>query len=406
MPPRPRRAAAPKASPPTARKRANKGKPPVSSPPPAPARPPPPRTPRPTLRGPVTMPRRMTPKFRALGDVPGVPAGYMAQVQRHFRFSGDMYSGVDLHLCEPLCLIGPPNENNTAYPGLIFSSSTDGSTVADTSISTVALNPLRCLMKSFYTSSHWNNGIAFADAAFLANIVQSFTDFQVQSTLSLHYRPLVPTSDTNNFILAVSNDGAHPIVGVPQAAAPSYPTFTNLDNGITSIAFPSWEPWSCEWPVDHSMKKVYQLPVYTSDTATATYPEPDTRMCSFGSLACVSSYNTGTDAAGISGQLYWEFKLRLSGPFPISARNPVFTRLLGLAHDRILARTLTPVVRLGPKQPIEVKGGVARVSTDDDDFVVTTPSSLPPGYLPVPGIPGMFSAPLVRGPLTTSAKKT
>jgi hypothetical protein len=347
--------------------------------------------------------RRLPPRFSGLGDEPGVPAGYMSQVIRHFRFSGDMYRGVTISLCEPFCYIGVPATRPmdiTWDPGLSVLGSIDGSTVTEQTPWTMGLNPYRGPMYigSYGDSAAIQEGISFADSTFLANIAQSFTDFRVKGTLKLHYRPLVPTADTHNFILAVSNDGAHPIVGVSQFQSLPTPTFAKLDNGITSISFASWMPWSCEWPIDNSPKKMYQVPQYNMpEGAVMQYSEADTRMCNFGSIACLSSDNTGSDSATLSGQLYWEYEVEFLGPYPVS------TQVFGLSRETVRVHPGTMPIR-GLREE-KKRTAVKPTRSVDPEFVSVTepvtPSSVTSGGTPFPVAPPRHVTP-TPPPLSTA----
>jgi hypothetical protein len=346
-----------------------------------------------------------------------MPLAFTAPVQRKFEFSGSMHHGLTVHLCEPLCYIGIPS-SPTATQGSFFTvGSVDDTNIISVYPYTISLNPFRSMFYQFLSNTDWTVGIAFALAPFLSNLAVSFGKFRVKTRLKLHYKPLVNLSDPSFFALAVSSDGAHPTIGLVGTAAFNYPTFASLAAGPQSVEFAAWLPWSVEWDVDGTEKYMYQVPHASADTTSFVFDEPDTRQCSFGSVACLAGSGSTT---GIKGMLYWDFSVDLVDPYPLGTpTRPLYlSTLTGGA-----AKWLEPGSRLEEKKTPEP----VHSPPDDDDCEIVappkfhaTPSTVPggslyspaakwplgqpppAGYSEVPGTPGLAVAPLTR----TSQKKS
>jgi hypothetical protein len=294
----------------------------------------------------------------SLGDI---PAGFDMAVQRRLSFSGSMHEGLRVSLCEPFVYVYTATSLNV--PGALRgTTSYDGVTSGAQYPYALALNPYRMpTYESIGTSSSWAVGMTTAVASFLQQLLSCFGRYQVLSKLKLHYKPLVPTTDTANFVLAVTADGAHPVVGVSGNAGADFPVVSELDNGMNSVSFASWMPWSVEFPVDNTSKYTYQIPAYSTSTTSLTYPESDTRSCSFGSIACLWG-NSGA-SYGNRGLLFWEYDIDLLDPFPINAETFPLTRIL--CRERLLEAKLPAPPRLKVDEP------------DDEPDLVSVRSSVP-----------------------------
>jgi hypothetical protein len=243
--------------------------------------------------------------------------------------------------------------------------------------------------------------MSFALSFMLSNMAESFGKYRVRGgKMKLHYNPLVPTSSTQSFTLAVSADGAHPVIGVVGTTQLEYPSYISLQQGPQSISFPAWLPWSAEYDVDDSEKYTYCVPIFS--TSNVVYPEPDTRSTAFGSLACFA----GTSNVGTYGELYWEADFELWDPFPLGVPvRPYYLasmeRQLGVPIEYKSDTTPLPPTPLveskgPPPGPIKEKDGRAVVDLDDDDYLHPSP----PPFRPAP--PGSALPP----PRTPSVKKS
>jgi hypothetical protein len=289
-----------------------------------------------------------------------------------------------------------------------------------------ALSPWRLPFYQYNSTTTWSSGVAFVNATFLAAVAQSFTKYQVHGDLKLHYRPLTASIATDNYILAVTADPAHPVVGLQENPTVNFPTTATLNNGPASVQFVAWAPWSASFPVDNTPKHMYCFPQFATGTSTITYQEEDLRTTCFGSICALAAQDNSSSLITTAGELYWEYTVDFMDPFPITdtswvgadertksreievSRGPRFSlrdpyprpardpswRTVHLAPG---ARAPTVVERKDGEGKEEVKedgrafvpppvGSVLKVTTDDDGWAESSP---PPGWRPAPsGAPG------------------
>jgi len=330
----------------------------------------------------------LKPLFSALESTDGVPAGFTTGVRREFQITGDMHNQLAITFTEPLCLIAAPMGAPGIAPfgALLADGSVNGTSTQPNTWYTLGLSPLR--LPGYGTSGSGPVefcGVAFADATFLANLALSFGKYRVTGDITLHYKPLVSTTDGYNFVLGLSCDGAHPVTGVSQNPAIPFPSQGSLDNGNSSISWASWMPWSVSFPVDNTEKYTYFVPTYTGILPPTYYPEADIRQALFGSMSCLANGASGSSTVTVTkGQLYWSYRVIFSDPWPTST---IVRSLTSLTSELLL--------RDGPRpsltgEPTELKGvpparfvrmrgaaaGFMPDPPDDDDDVPVDPSVL------------------------------
>jgi hypothetical protein len=290
--------------------------------------------------------RILPPKFPPRSTADGVPAGYTTAVQRSFEITGNMHGRCRVRFCEPFGeIVTPPNTVvQPPYAGLSMTASLNGtSTTTNDLIMQLALGSVRF---PFITNSgltvgtpSYYQGMAFPNATFGSNIGVNFGKYRNTGRLRLHYRPLVSTTDNSDFIIALSADGAHPVVGLSQSQL-SVPTFTTLDNGCNSLQFVAWQPWSIEWEVDNTEKFTHRYPYYQSGGTFLTIPwyEADTRASTFAGMTVLSNGTSGSSITVVKGQLYWETEFEYSDPWPVASGSVYLSAVNSIMRSRDLTR--------------------------------------------------------------------
>lgn len=299
-------------------------------------------------------------ELKDLKDLTNIPIAYTGMVHRQFEMKGSMYGGMRVRVLEPFAFLTTlaPAVSGT-NPALYMFGSNDGASIGIATPYAVGLCPYRMPFYSAVTSSTWNSGFAIPNATFLTQMAVNYGRFRNCGRQKFHYRPLVNTFDTASFIMAVSSDPAHPVIGIPASLVVAFPTGPVLDNGPSSLAFTSYEPWSAEFDVDTTPKYTYLCPKYGEGSAAVYYPEADTRTTCHGSLGL--QYLTPGASYGTKGILYWENEYEFWDAYPLATNPAPFT----LREEELPERKLPPAeddleVLVPPKfcaTPSSVPGG-------------------------------------------------
>jgi hypothetical protein len=399
-----------------------------------------PRTPRPRRvqpprQRPLTAPRRLT----GLGDLPYDPAPAAVSMSSDVSpivILPSSHGRKRIRVRAAICQIGAPASStvDTLAPGGLFiqSATTVGGTTAQAPQSTLLLNPLRMIaLQTLPSASGFSVETSYWDSIRIALEGAGFSRFKMCSDLELEYEPNGSTAVTNAFVLTVTADPYNPNNGYMAYENAAYPSYNTVCSGDNFVTFASWARWKKSFPID---QKTEFYNYYRDEAATSTMIPADVRTAAFGALTCLA--NSAPVASIVFGRLIGSFDIEFFDPSPVLNGHLALPAILrcyepvGLSRPRIGPARAGPGMRVSraaaatgePSGPIESKDGVARVTTDDDEYVspspprylpppsavpggsmyvgVPSPALFPPaGYTPVPGIPGMA----VRTP---SAKKS
>jgi len=269
---------------------------------------------RPTLRGNV----KMLPPHFGTTDAPAAVG--TVQSMRRTEIHGSFENGITMRFCGPLAEVVNPTTAVapivSTYPGGRFFGSNDGKTSATLYPYTIGLHCSSFPMYYASSTTTWDSGVVSPASSTMSFIGRNFSRYRCKS-FRLHYRPrTAPTDASSGFGIVITQDPAHHLFGLTDGPADLYPNFVTLEQAATSVFWPSWMPWSAEFPVTTEWRYSYFRPKYAAGTATVVYDDHDLRQSCFGAM-CLLADQVAT-AVTMVGELYWDVEMEFADATPPS----------------------------------------------------------------------------------------
>jgi hypothetical protein len=288
-------------------------------------------TPPPVVRNAIL---RKSPLFGNVTEEANVAVGSLG-TRRHMSLSGNMFSGINMHVRQPLVTLSDSTNSgaaSSAQPGFSCVSRSG----ADVSLGTAHFNMMTLSPLMGYgirngsttSTPDLHQEMVGWDSPVSNLISACFGEYKVKS-LTVHFEPNAVTGQQRTYCFAYSMDPLNTVVGIQgyysrlddQVLGPLartvIPDAPRLDACTAFITFQPWMSWSMDLPVDDSWKFMTAIPVYDPLVlGNAAYNSAIVRDTQFGAFSLISI--SGNGSSSTYGRLWIDATFEFRDPSPIS----------------------------------------------------------------------------------------